>query len=168
MGKRLSQARIKLLWVPEGGIANFHAPTVAELTAGTVIDMSCMVGKSNYLLGASGDESISDPALCDEGNTSVPGNTNYEAGMDFFRYETNLEDIPWNTFTEKGIDGYWVERRGKRYSDPIVATDVVKVMQVISGTPRDLPVPENGGYDKFRVDYFPQSQVYLRAVVAAA
>lgn len=167
MGKMLSQANIKLVWVPESGIASLAAPTAAELNAGTVVDLSCLVAKSNYLLGASGDESISDPALCDEGNTSVPGNTNYEAGMDFFRYEDTGDDIPWTTFTGKGIDGFLVERRGQPFSEDFATGDVVAVFPVITGTPRALPVPENGGYEKFRVDFFPQSGVDLRAVVAA-
>lgn len=165
--KMLAQANVKLLWVPDGGIADVSAPTVSELTAGTVIDLSCLVTKANYLFGAAGDESISDPALCAEGSSTVPGNTNYEAGADFFRFVESADDIGWSTFTGKGIGGFLVERRGKRFSLPIVASDEVKVMEVLSGTPRTLPVPENGGYEKFRVDFFPQSQVDLRAIVAA-
>ena len=165
--KMLAQANVKLLWVPDGGIADVHAPTIPELTAASVIDFSCMVTKANYLLGAAGDDSISDPALCAEGNSTVPGNTNYEAGMDFFRFVAAADDKGWTTFTDKGIAGFWVERRGKRFDAAPAAADEVKVVQVLSGTPRTLPVPENGGYEKFRVDFFPQEAIDLRAVVVA-
>ena len=168
MAKMLAQANIKLVWVPANGIADIHSPTVGELTAPEVVDLSCAVTRANYALGASGDESITDPALCAEGNTTVPGNTNYEAGGDFFRYTTEPEDVAWKLFTDKGIEGYLVERRGKKFDMPFVAADEVKVMQVLTGTPRDLPVPDNGGYMKFRQDFFPQEQVDLRAVVVAA
>ena len=164
--KMLAQANVKLLWVPDGGILDVHDPTVDELTAASVIDFSCLVTKANYLLGAAGDDSISDPALCAEGNSTVPGNTNYEAGMDFFRFVNSADDEGWTTFTDKGIGGFWVERRGKRFDAPIAAADEVKVMQVLSGTPRTLPVPESGGYEKFRVDFFVQEAVDLRALVA--
>lgn len=168
MPKMLAQANRKLLWVPDGGIDVFSAPTVAELTDAGVLDLSCLVTKANYSLGATGDESINDPALCAEGNSTVPGNTNYEAGMDFFRWTTTIEDEAWNTFTDKGIAGILVERIGKKYDLPIVATDQVKVLGAITGTPRDLVPDSNGGFEKFRQEFFVQSeQVDLRAVVAA-
>lgn len=168
MPKMLAQANTMLLWVPDGGIADVSAPTEDELTAVGVLDLSCLVTKANYSLGATGDETVNDPALCADGNSAVPGNTNYEAAMDFFRYTTTLEDKAWTTFTNKGIEGFFVERKGKRYSEPVVATDIVKVLGVITGTPRDLPIPDNGGFEKFHVDGFVQSElVDLRAVVAA-
>lgn len=165
--KMLAQAHIKLAWVPDGGLANVHVPTKTELDAVTVIDLSCLLTKANYVFGATGDESINDPALCAEGNASVPGNTNYEAGGDFFRFVNTVDDVTWNTFTDKGIGGFLVERRGKRYDEPWAVGDEVSVMQVLTGTPFPLAVPDNGGYEKFRVNFFPQDQIDLRATVAA-
>lgn len=168
MPKMLAQANRTLLWVPDGGIADVSAPTVAELTDSGVLDLSCLVTKANFALGASGDESINDPAYCAEGNSSVPGNTNYEAGMDFFRWTTGGEDEAWDTFTDKGITGFLVERIGKAYDASIVATDPVKVVGAITGTPRDLVPDASGGFEKFRQEFFIQSElVDLRAVVAA-
>ncbi|MDR6861976.1 hypothetical protein [Phycicoccus sp. 3266] len=168
MTKMLAQANTKLLWVPDGGIADPSAPTVAELTAAGVLDLSCLVTKANYNLGPTGDESVNDPALCADGNSSVPGNTNYEAGMDFFRFTDTAEDKAWTTFTHKGIEGFLVERKGKRFDVAITATDEVAVYGVITGTPRNLPVPDNGGFEKFRQDFFVQSElVDSRAIVGA-
>jgi hypothetical protein len=168
MTKMLSQANRTLLWVPEGGIDDPEHPTVAELNDAGVLDLSCLVTKANFSLGATGDESINDPAYCASGNSVAPGNTNYEAAMEFFRWTTTPEDEAWNTFTDKGIAGSFVERIGKPYDDPIVATDKVKVVGVITGTPRDLNPDGSGGYEKFHLDSFVQSELTeLRAVVAA-
>jgi len=167
--KMLAQANRKLVWVPQNGIANVSAPTAAELNAGTVVDLSCLVTKGNYTLGPSGDETINDPALCASGNSNVPGNTNYEAGMDFFRWTTTAEDKGWNTFTQKGIEGFLVERIGtvKSFATPFVAGDKARVFGAITSTPRTLPIPDNGGFEKFRQEFMVQSeQVDERATVA--
>lgn len=166
--KMLAGDNRKLVWVPDGGIADPSSPTAAELNDAGVLDISCLITKANFALGASGDESINDPAYCAEGNSSVPGNTNYEASMDFFRFVNTGDDDAWNTFTHKGISGSLVERIGKPHTDAFVATDKVKVVGAITGTPRDLPRDASGGFEKFHQDFFTQSELTdLRAVVAA-
>lgn len=168
MPKMLSDGNHKLAWVPGGGIANVTAPTVAELTAGSVLDISCLVTANDYALGSTGDNEINDPALCSEANSTAPGRTNYQAGMNFFRWTTGPEDDAWNTFDDKGIEGYLVERIGKKYTDPFVATDEVAVYGVISGTPQKLAPAPDGGYEKFRMMFHVQGElVDERATVAA-
>jgi hypothetical protein len=169
MPKMLAQANRKLLWVPANGILNVNAPKVtSELGAGGVLDLSCLVTKNNYSLGPTGDDSIDDPALCAQGNSTVPGNTTYEAVMDFFRWTTSGEDVAWSTFTQKGISGFLVERIGKPYTSPIVATDPLRVFGAITGTPMDLNPEGNGGFEKFRETFYVQSeQASIRAVAAA-
>lgn len=169
MTKMIAEAKRRLVWVPDGGIEDVSAPTVAELTAPGVLLLSCLVTKANYNLGATGDESINDPAACAKGNSTVPGNTNYEAGFDFFRWTTTLEDEAWTTFQTKGMAGYLVERIGKDYDVEFAAADPVKVYGSITGTPRDLVPDASGGFEKFRQDFFVQSElVEERAEVAAA
>lgn len=171
MPKMLAQANRKLVWVPANGIADPSNPTVAELTAVGVLDLSCLVTRADYSLGASGDEEVSDPALCASGNDAAPGYTNYEASMNFYRWTTEAEDEAWNTFTGKGLEGFLVERQGdiKSYSEAFEALDQVRVFGAITGTPRVLPVPDNGGYEKFTQPFFVQSEITdERAVVAAA
>lgn len=170
MPKMLAQANRKLVWVPAGGIDDVHAPTVAELTAVGVIDLSCLVTKADYNLGPTGDTEINDPALCAEGDSSLPGNTQYEAAMNFFRNTVSADDDGWTTFTGKGIDGFLVERIGapKSYTIAFVALDKVRVFGSITGSPQMLPVPTDGGFEKFRQVFHVQSElVDERAVVAA-
>lgn len=168
MGRMLSDGDDKLLWVPAGGIADISAPTVEELTAVGVLDISCLVAKNNFSLGATGDETIDDPPLCAKGSSPAPGRTNYEAAMDFYRGTTPDDDEAYETFTGKGIDGFLVHRIGKPSESPIVATDKPSVYGVTTTTPQKIVPDANGGYRKFREVFLVRSElVDERAVVVA-
>ena len=165
--KMLTDDNTRVTWVPS--IANYHAPTVTELTGG--VDLSCLVTAADYALGATGDDSIADPALCDSTNSSVPGRTTYEAAMNFFRFTESADDIAWTTFTGKGISGYLVERLGhavgeKAHEVAWAAGDEVSVYEVITNTPQKLS-PATAGYVKFRQVFSPQANIDERAIVAA-
>lgn len=167
MPKMLADVDDKLVWVPDGGIASVHLPTVAELTAVGVVDLSCAVTRANFALGATGDNVISDPALCAGGDSPEPGMTNYSAAMDFFRWTITGEDKAWTTFTDKGLSGFLVHRIALPYTTAFTAAQKIRVFSVISGTPQVL-TPEIGGKRKFHLDFYVQSeQVDERAVVAA-
>lgn len=166
--KMLNQDNRLLLWVPDGGIDDISEVTVDELGETGVLDISCLVTKNNFALGATGDETIDDPALCAPGSSPAPGITSYEAGMDFFRWTTTLEDVAWTTFTGKGIPGFLVQRIGKPHSSPIIATDKISVYGVITGTPRNLAPTTQSAWEKFRQEFMVQSElVDERAVVVA-
>lgn len=167
MPKMLSDGNHKLTWVPDGGIANVAAPTVAELSAGGVLELSCLVTANDFALGPTGDNEINDPALCSESNSTAPGRTNYEGAMNFFRWIPAGEDDAWNTFTGKGIAGYLVHRIGKHHTASYAATDEVQVFGVITGTPSPVAPAADGGYEKFRQMFHVQGEeVDLRAAVA--
>lgn len=168
MPKMLSDGDDLLLWVPDGGIADVSAPTLTELTAEGVLDISCLVTKNNFTLGPSGDASIDDPALCSAASSAVPGITSYQAGMDFFRWTVPTEDTAWTTFTGKGINGFLVHRVGKKHTVAIAVDDDVAVYGSITGTPQSLIPDAQGGFRKFHQDFFVQGElVDERAVVAA-
>lgn len=165
--KQLTDDNTRLAWVTS--LANYHAPTVTELTGS--IDLSCLITAADYALGATGDDSISDPALCDSSNSSVPGRTTYEAAMNFFRFQDSLDDVAWTTFNGKGIHGYLVERLGheigsKAHETAWAAGDEVSVYEVITNTQQKLS-PATAGYVKFRQVFSPQPNIDERAVVAA-
>ena len=164
--KMLTDDNLRLAWVPT--IADYHAPTAAEITAG--LDLSCLITAADYALGATGDDQITDPAMCDSTNSSVPGRTSFEAAMNFFRYKNVIDDKGWTTFTGKGIHGYLVERLGhddgtKAHEVPWAAGDEVSVYEVITNTPQKLS-PATAGYTKFRQVFSTQSNIDERAVVA--
>lgn len=164
--KMLTDANRKLVFVPS--LVNFRKPTATELNGG--MELSCMVTAANYNLGATGDDSITDPALCSSSNSSTPGRTNYEAGMDMFRWKDKADDLPWDTFRAKGLHGYLVQRigqldDGERAQDvDFRDTDEVQVYEVLTNTPKILS-PSGAGYEKFRQDFSVQDNVDERAVV---
>lgn len=169
--KLLTDASRNLVFVPE--IADTSAPTVLELTGVGAINLSCQVTAANFVLGATGDDAIVDPALCATSNASVPGRTNYEGAMDFFRWRETADDVAWTTFTAKGIHGYLVQRIGqvpegtKAHTVPFAADDEVQVYEVLTNTPQILS-PADAGYEKFRQVFSIQEDVNERAVVVAA
>lgn len=170
MPKMLNDANTKLAFVPV--LIDHHAPTAAELTGVGVLDLSCAITAADFTLGATGNDDVSDPALCTSTNSSVPGRDNYEAAMNFFRYTDTAEDKAWTTFTKKGINGYLVRRIGqgepdkKPFESPFKTGDEVQVYQVISGIPQILS-PSDAGFEKFKVQFYVQDNVDERAKVAA-
>jgi hypothetical protein len=167
MTKMLADKDDLLLWVPDGGIDDITAPNEDELTAMGVIDFSCAVSRANFTLGASGDNPISDPALCSGSDSQEPGLTSYAAGMDFYRDTVTGSDKGFTTFTGKGIHGFWVHRVGVPITTAIAATQKVRVFGAISGSPQ-FPTPDIGAARKMHVDFYVQGEeVDERAVVAA-
>ena len=162
----LSDGRRKLVFVP--ALVNPSAPTVAELSAAGVLDLSCLVTAADFTLGASGEDTVNDPALCARGNDASPGRVNYEAGMNFFRWTTTEEDKAWTTFTQSGITGFLVQRIGQDFEEPFAAADEVQAYDIITGHPMIL-APAGGGFEKFRQMFYVQSaRTDERAIVAAA
>lgn len=168
--KMLTDANRKLVWVPS--LADYHAPKVAELSAATVLELSCLITADNFGLGATGDAEINVPAFCASGNSTAPGRTNYTAEMNFFRFLTAADDKAWDTFTRKNIHGFLVMRIGqiadgqKSQEVPFKPSDKVQVYEAITGTPQILTPPANGGYELFKQMFHVQDQVDERAVVA--
>lgn len=169
--KMLTDANRRLLWVPT--LADYHNPKESELSGAGVLDISCLVTAANFSLGATGDDAINDPALCASSNSTVPGRTNYEASMDFYRWKTTVDDTAWTTFTGKGIHGYLVQRIGqiadgeKAHEVPIKVGDEVQVYEVISNTPQIMS-PADAGYEKFKQAFSVQDNVDERAKVVAS
>lgn len=159
MARMLANADEKLFWVPS--IANPNTPRpseVAESVTGNV-DLSCLASKANFQLGLTGNDSISDPALCSAGTDEAPGNATYEATIDFYRGTTVGDDKAWTTFTGRGIAGFLVHRIGKPYAQAWADQDPVGVYGVLTGDPQPLMADAQGGFRKFRVKFFVQGSI---------
>lgn len=164
--KMLNVANRKLGWVPT--IANIAAPTATELNAG--IEISCLVTAADFLLGVTSNETINEPAVCDDINTSVPLRATVEASMNFFRFKDTADDLGWTTFTGKNLSGFLVQRIGQiedieRQEDvPFATGDVVQIYEAITHDPRIMS-PATAGYEKFG-QTFSVNRMNERAVVA--
>lgn len=163
MPKMLAAQNRKLTWVLT--LADPSAPTVTELNAG--LDLECLVSAQNFQLGATDEDTITDPALCSNSNSSVPGRVTYNGEMDFFRWTTDPEDEAWTTFTEAGLSGFLVQRLGIPHTTAWAALQDCQTYEAVTGTPM-IQTPDNNvtGYEKFRQKFFIQDQVDEHAAVA--
>lgn len=165
--KMLNTANRALWWVPT--IANIHAPTVTEITAG--LNITCLVTAADFSLGITGNEEIKDAAFCDKLDTGIPGRATIEAAMNFFRFKNALDDTAWTTFTGAGLHGYIVQRIGQiedgeaQEDVPVKAADEVQVYEAITWDPQILS-PAGAGYEKTR-QVFSVQKADERAIVAA-
>lgn len=165
--KMLNTANRSLIWAPT--LLDPSKPTAAELAAGK--NITCLVTAANYAFGITGNEQITDAALCDDIEAGVPGRATVEAAMDFFRFKEIADDTAWTTFTGKGLSGYLVERigqieEGERPEEvPMASGDEVQVLKAITNDPQNQS-PATAGYEKFRMVFSPQRH-WPRAVVAA-
>lgn len=168
--KSLADGRTKLA-VLATAPANPEAPTVAELTAG--VDASCRVAKTGYSLGATTSETINDPELCVDVNSTVYGASNFAGNFAVFRYydeETGQVDVEgdevYQALKTKGSEVWLVEREtAKKSTDPWAAGDEVSVYRVLLDNPQKSS--DRTGYIKSTI--VPAIQEgYTDAVVATA
>lgn len=165
--KMLNTANRKLAFVPE--ISDLKLIPLAEANAG--VELTCLVTAADYNLGITSNETITDPALCDDIDVSVPGRATVEAAMNLFRFKNAPDDIAWSTFVGKGLNGYLIQRigqidAGERQEDvPFKAGDEVQVYAVVSHDPQIMS-PATSGYEKFRQVFSP-GRVNERAKIAA-
>jgi hypothetical protein len=140
MPKTLADGRIKLTILTEEP-ANLAAITVAELTAG--VDVSCRVLKSDFRLSPTASDTVGDQELCQEGNATTYGASNYEGSVTPFRYLDDAgkadteNDIAWDTFKEKGTEGWAVKRVGPKQSQAWASADAYEVYHFITDNPQD-------------------------------
>lgn len=148
--RTLADGRIKLtiLTTPPEDI---NAITVAELTAG--IEASCAVAKNGTRFSATASDTISDPRLCDEGNSNAMGPSNYEGAIVpflLFDDETNVYSLEDNVVYEaaraKGTNLTYVLREGPEAAVEWAAGDRYDAYEAISDNPQRPS--ETSGYIK--------------------
>ncbi|AYR00895.1 major tail protein [Arthrobacter phage Hestia] len=133
----------KVLLVP--AIANTAAPTVAELTAPGVVDISC------YLTGDGWSPSLSEQVITDERKCSKqtfeqPGRS--QRGLDVTYIDnTNAPNEATDNKAKAtlvpGVAQYVVVRRGQDFEDAIAAGDKVTVSPIKAGQYNELPGAAN-------------------------
>lgn len=169
MPKTLADQKIRLTFLTTKPV-DPKAPTVTELEAG--VDLSCSIMKSDYALGATGDQTISEAALCEPGAGSDMGATDYSASVTVFRMlddagKSDLEeDVAFQALRVKGTKGWLVEREGPRYDAPWAAGQEVEVYAVTTGSVQK-PSDRSSGYIKRTIPMGVQN-AWVDAAVASA
>jgi hypothetical protein len=161
MADLLADGNIKATWAPS--IANVAAPTVAELTAGSAVDLECLLTLDG--LDIKGDTaSVDNTALCSTDDTEEPGRVSYNIELTAKRKDNPSEDRAWNTLVDRA-QGYLVVRRSTSASTAWATGQPCEVYPVRCGRPV-MEAPEKNSAQKFKVKLFNNSKAADRAVVA--
>jgi len=131
MADLLADGNIKVTWAVT--VANVSAPTVAELTAGTAVDLECLITLDG--LDIKGDTaSVDNTALCSTDDTEEPGRVSYNIELTAKRKDTTLEDKAWNTLVDRA-QGYLVVRRSTAATTAWTASQPCEVYRSGAGAP---------------------------------
>lgn len=163
MADMLADGAVKVTFVPS--ITNKAAPTVAELTAGTAVDLECLITADG--LDISVDEQVvAIPKLCETFDAQSPGRATYGVTLTCVRKDVDAEDVAWDTLVRKA-SGFLVIRYGTpATTDYVAAQKNLAVFPVTFGERRMLK-PEANGAIQFQSQAYVTSQPELDAVVAA-
>lgn len=150
MPKTLADGRIRLVAL-QTAPADPAAPTVTELNAGK--ELASRILKSDYQLGATGSQTITEVELNKRGEGQAFGLSVYSGQVSPFRYldqsgkADTEEDYAWELLKEKGTLLYLVEREGPLAGAPWAEGDEVSVYEVTTDDPQK-PSDRYSGYIK--------------------
>lgn len=154
----------KVTWVST--IANQAAPTVAELNAGTSIQLECQVTPDGLGREAS-DESVDTSRLCSVFSTMQVGRTSFEVSLTLVR----LDEVAMGAIDrayrnlDKGTRGYLVIRDNLPATTAYAATQDVEVFPVQCGT-RSKANPAANELQTFTLPLFVTGDPSLDGLVA--
>lgn len=148
-------------WVPLAGIANYLAPTAAEITAGINISAAIVTG---YTLAATDSDTDDSKTIVDEGNVQTPTFGNYEASLSFFRDAEGDASTVFTTandlFSAGRVEGWLVSRQGFKSTVAAAATQLVSVFRVMSDYHQTVE-GDGGSPIQTTVPFKPQGQMAL-------
>lgn len=150
--------------------ADLEAITVAELSAG--IEASCKVAANGTRFSATASDTISDPAFCEDANSSVPGRSNYEGTVAPFvlyddttqAYQAGDNEV-FEALRAKGTRAWHVFRKGPAYDQAWAAGDVYSVYEGVTDNPQEPS--DTAGYFKANVPVM-VNKAELHGTVAGA
>jgi hypothetical protein len=161
MADLLADGNIKVTWAP--AIANIAAPTVAELTAGSAVDLENVITLDG--LDIKGETaSVDNTALASVDDTEEPGRVSYNVELTVKRKDILAEDKGWNTLTDRAL-GNLVVRRNVPAATAWAVGQPCEVYPSRCGRPIMEP-PEKNSAQKFKVKLFNNTRSNDRATVA--
>lgn len=125
-----SDGMVKVAWVAT--IADPEAPTEAELTAGTVKDLSCYLTDSGWT-PSTNEETVTDNRLCSRQTFARAGRFADTLALTYvYNPDSAGDDVARLTLTHL-TTGYIVARWGVDYETAFAAGDIVDVYPVQAG-----------------------------------
>lgn len=158
-----ADGNVKVVWVPT--IADPDAPTVTEVTGGTVVDVSCYLTGSGWNPGLS-EQTVTDDRLCSTETFEQMGRSQRTLAVQYIDNPTSATDNDAFEAFVPGTTGYFVVRRGEAYDTALAAADVVDVWPVTAGQYSPLP-PEANSVLKVDQKMFVTARVRIGVPVAA-
>lgn len=162
-----ADGNMSVLLVPE--VADPAAPTVTELTAAGVVDISCYLTSDGYTPGLD-EQVVNDERLCSTQVFEQPGR--HSRTLDVI-YIDNTNSPNATTDNEAkatlipGSTHYLVVRTGLPFDDPYAADQEVEVTPIKAGQYRKQP-PEANSVLKIAQKLFITGPVVTGTVVAGA
>lgn len=142
------------------------APTVTELNAGTVVDISCYLTSDGFSPSLN-EQTISDERLCSTATFEQPGRYSRSLDVIYIDNSNTAEDNDAKETLVPGTAMYLVVRRGIAFDDTFVATtQKVSVWPIKPGQYSDLP-PEANSVLKTAQKLFVTGEVQIDVAVAA-
>lgn len=136
----IADGNVKLLWVP--AIANPAAPTVAELTATSVVDITCYLTSMTI---TTDEQTVTDDRLCSRQTFSRAGS--HQDTLEFtYVYQGQkplAADNKAQTTLLEGTVGHIAMRWGTAYEPAVAAADIVDVYRLEAGVQRKQTPEKN-------------------------
>lgn len=133
-----ADGNLKVVWVPT--ISNAAAPTVAEVTGGTAIDISCYLTPDGFTTG--GDEAVvTDDRLCSTQSFEQPGRFSDTLDV-IYVWGDATDNVAYTTLTRLA-KGFIVARWAKPYATALAAADKIDVYPATCGKQNKMPPEAN-------------------------
>jgi hypothetical protein len=168
---------IRMWYVPVAGIANYQAPTIAEINAG--IDISDAVSWNDKDFGVQASNTVSDPAITAKGNVADRGAAQYGGSLSLYYPKdrtdsSNKYKVVQDALDQPGTLGYIISRvdgsellvSGGTAAHPgtsIAAGDFVNVYKVETAGYGEAITGEEAF--RYTVSFLPKGQVKTQAIV---
>lgn len=123
-------------WVPVIAVA--QSPTVAELTAPSVIDASCYLTAEGWQ-PTTNEQAVTDQRLCTTEDYEQPGRLQHSLQVTYVHNPGSPADNALYLALTRLTSGYWVSRVGVPYDQAIAAGDIVDVYPVKMGWRQKTP-----------------------------
>jgi hypothetical protein len=142
------------------------APTEAELTAGSVEDLSCYLTGTGYN-PSTDEQTITDERLCSRATFERPGRYSDSLEVTYvFNPDSPGDDVAYQTLAYLE-EGYIVTRWGVPYETAFAAGDIVDVTPVQCGIQRKQPGAANSVLMAMQKLFIPSPGVQRDVTVAA-
>lgn len=129
-----------VLWVPS--LADPENPTAAELTAVSVVDISCYITGGGFQNGVD-EQTIPDPRLCSRQTLERPGKFTHSLTLMYVHNPAAPTDNKAYLALTYLTTGFVVARYGVPYDNAWIATNITDVYPVQCGKRFKVPTEEN-------------------------